>query len=104
MPETITWAIGQLRREHATIQGLARRLGTSWKTLWRTVCPSPSPSASRTHYTQTERTARFRVIYASPVWSLGKQPCPLFVTLLHTRRWAGCPRGAVVECRVTAPP
>jgi transposase len=27
-------AIGQLRREHATIQGLARQLGTSWKTVW----------------------------------------------------------------------
>mgnify|MGYP001818360084 CR=1 FL=1 len=35
----ITWAIGQLRREHATIAGLARRLGTSWKTLWQAVKP-----------------------------------------------------------------
>lgn len=35
----VTWAIGQLRYEHATIQGLARQLGTSWKTLWRAVKP-----------------------------------------------------------------
>jgi transposase len=35
----IRWAIGQLRREHATILGLARRLGTAWKTLWRAVRP-----------------------------------------------------------------
>lgn len=35
----IGWAIGQLRREHATIAGLARQLGTSWKTLWRHVRP-----------------------------------------------------------------
>ena len=35
----IRWAIGQLRREHATIQGLARQLGTSWKTVWRAVKP-----------------------------------------------------------------
>ncbi|WP_194385572.1 ISL3 family transposase [Microbacterium luteum] len=35
----VTWAIGQLRREHATIQGLARQLGTSWKTVWRAVEP-----------------------------------------------------------------
>lgn len=35
----IAWAIGQLRREHATIQGLARQLGTSWKTVWRAVKP-----------------------------------------------------------------
>ena len=35
----VTWAIGQLRREHATIEGLARQLGTTWKTLWRAVAP-----------------------------------------------------------------
>ncbi len=35
----IAWAIGQLRREHATIAGLARQLGTSWKTVWRAVEP-----------------------------------------------------------------
>lgn len=27
----IAWAIGQLRREHVPIQGLARQLGTSWR-------------------------------------------------------------------------
>lgn len=31
----VTWAIGQLRYEHATIAGQARQLGTTWKTLWR---------------------------------------------------------------------
>uniref|UniRef100_UPI00114215B4 ISL3 family transposase n=1 Tax=Microbacterium lacticum TaxID=33885 RepID=UPI00114215B4 len=36
---TIAWAIGQLRGEHATIAGLARQLGTSWKTVWRAVEP-----------------------------------------------------------------
>ena len=35
----VTWAIGQLRREHATIAGLARRLGVSWWALWRAVRP-----------------------------------------------------------------
>ncbi len=35
----IAWAIRQLRHEHATIQGLARQLGTSWKTVWRAVVP-----------------------------------------------------------------
>ena len=29
----VSWAIGQLRREHATVHGLARQLGTSWKTV-----------------------------------------------------------------------
>jgi transposase len=33
------WAIGQLRREHACIEGLARQLGTTWKTVWRAVEP-----------------------------------------------------------------
>ena len=33
------WAIGQLRREHASVAGLARQLGTSWRTVWRAVRP-----------------------------------------------------------------
>ena len=32
-------AIGQLRREHASIQGLARQLSTTWKTVQRSVEP-----------------------------------------------------------------
>src|SRR5450830_264576 len=35
----IGWAIGQLRTEHATIHGLARRLSVAWWTLWRVVKP-----------------------------------------------------------------
>jgi transposase len=33
------WAIGQLRREHASVLGLARQLGTTWRTVWRAVAP-----------------------------------------------------------------
>ena len=33
------WAIGQMRRENASVQGLARQLGCSWKTLWRSIRP-----------------------------------------------------------------
>lgn len=33
------WAIGQLRREHASVFGLARQLGTTWNTVWRQVRP-----------------------------------------------------------------
>ncbi len=33
------WAIGQLRREHASVQGLARQLGTTWRTVWRAIKP-----------------------------------------------------------------
>ena len=35
----VVWAVGQLRAEHATVAGLARQLGTSWKTLWRAIKP-----------------------------------------------------------------
>jgi transposase len=35
----VGWAIGQLRREHATVHGIARQLGTSWKTVWRAIEP-----------------------------------------------------------------
>ncbi|GAA1746302.1 hypothetical protein GCM10009810_03560 [Nostocoides vanveenii] len=33
------WAIGQLRREHASVAGLARQFGTSWRTVWRSIEP-----------------------------------------------------------------
>ena len=35
----VAWAIGQLRREHASVHGLARQLETSWKTVWRALEP-----------------------------------------------------------------
>jgi transposase len=33
------WAIGQLRREHASVAGIAGQLGTSWRTVWRSIKP-----------------------------------------------------------------
>jgi len=33
------WAIGQLRREHGSVQGLARQLGTTWRTVWNSIKP-----------------------------------------------------------------
>ncbi|MGP9684046.1 ISL3 family transposase [Brachybacterium sp. AOP3-A1-3] len=42
----VAWAIGQLRREHATIAGLARQLGVGWWTLWRAVKPQLEHLAS----------------------------------------------------------
>ncbi len=33
------WAVRQLRREHASVSGLARQLGATWRTLWRAVAP-----------------------------------------------------------------
>ncbi len=33
------WAVRQLRREHASVLGLARQLGTTWRTLWLAVRP-----------------------------------------------------------------
>ena len=35
----VGWAICQLRREHATVEGLARQLRVDWKTLWRAIKP-----------------------------------------------------------------
>jgi transposase len=32
-------AINQIRREHASIAGLARRLGTTWNTVWSSIRP-----------------------------------------------------------------
>src|SRR5215213_4028282 len=33
------WAIGQLRREHASVTGIARQLGTTWRTVWTSIEP-----------------------------------------------------------------
>jgi transposase len=33
------WAVCQLRREHASVAGLARQLGTTWRTVWRSIQP-----------------------------------------------------------------
>jgi transposase len=33
------WATRQLRREHASVAGLARQLGTTWRTVWRSIRP-----------------------------------------------------------------
>ena len=33
------WAIGQLRREHGSVAGLARQLGTTWNTVWSAIEP-----------------------------------------------------------------
>lgn len=33
------WAVDQMRREHGSVAGLARQLGCSWRTLWRSIAP-----------------------------------------------------------------
>ncbi|RII40865.1 ISL3 family transposase [Galactobacter valiniphilus] len=33
------WAINQLRREHGSIRGIARQLGTTWNTVWTSIHP-----------------------------------------------------------------
>ena len=33
------WAITQIRREHASVAGIARQLGTSWRTVWSSIEP-----------------------------------------------------------------
>ena len=33
------WAVRQLRGEHASVSGLARQLGTTWRTVWRSIRP-----------------------------------------------------------------
>ncbi|MFH5823760.1 helix-turn-helix domain-containing protein [Georgenia sp. AZ-5] len=35
----IWWAINQMRREHASVQGLARQLGVDWHTVWDAIKP-----------------------------------------------------------------
>ena len=41
------WAIGQIRREHASVSGIARALGTTWNTVWRSIEPLLQAMAAR---------------------------------------------------------
>ena len=40
------WAIGQIRREHASVQGVARQLGVRWRTVWETIKPILTAAAA----------------------------------------------------------
>ena len=42
----VSWAIRQLRSENASIQGLARQLGTTWNTLWSQIRPRLEDAAA----------------------------------------------------------
>lgn len=33
------WAVGQIRREHASVAGVCRQLGTTWNTVWSAIKP-----------------------------------------------------------------
>ena len=33
------WAVQQIRREHGSVSGVARQLGTAWKTVWGSIQP-----------------------------------------------------------------
>jgi len=33
------WAIEQIRREHASVNGIRRQLGTGWRTVWEAILP-----------------------------------------------------------------
>jgi hypothetical protein len=43
------WAIGQLRREHESVAGLARQLGTTWNTVWKAFRPCCRPQPTTSH-------------------------------------------------------
>lgn len=40
------WALGQLRGEHASVAGLARQLGTTWRTVWTSIEPLLAAAAA----------------------------------------------------------
>lgn len=46
------WAIGQLRREHALVAGIVRQLGTTWRTVWRSIEPLLEGEATQREATQ----------------------------------------------------
>ena len=41
------WAIEQIRREHASVNGVRRQLGTGWRTVWDAIKPLLAEAAAR---------------------------------------------------------
>jgi transposase len=41
------WAIEQIRREHASVNGIRRQLGTGWRTVWEAIKPLLQQAADR---------------------------------------------------------
>ena len=40
------WAVHQIRREHGSVSGVARQLGTAWKTVWASIRPILAAAAA----------------------------------------------------------
>jgi transposase len=40
------WAVQQIRREHGSVSGVARQLGTAWKTVWASIRPILAAAAA----------------------------------------------------------
>lgn len=40
------WAVHQIRREHGSVSGVARQLGTAWKTVWGSIRPILAAAAA----------------------------------------------------------
>ena len=40
------WAVQQIRREHGSVSGIARQLGTSWRTVWESIKPLLAAAAA----------------------------------------------------------
>ncbi|MBR7741823.1 ISL3 family transposase [Phycicoccus sp. BSK3Z-2] len=40
------WAIEQIRREHASVNGVRRQLGTGWRTVWESIRPMLAAAAA----------------------------------------------------------
>ena len=40
------WAVHQIRREHGSVSGVARQLGTAWKTVWSSIKPILTAAAT----------------------------------------------------------
>ncbi len=40
------WTIAQIRREHASVQGVARQLGVRWRTVWAAIKPILTAAAA----------------------------------------------------------
>ncbi len=96
------WAIGQLRREHASVAGIARQLGTTWNTVWVSIRPLLQAMAEdQTRFTGVRRLGVDEHVWhhvsEKPIADGGRGPKQLTGMVDLTQDEHGKPRARLLD-------
>jgi transposase len=96
------WAIRQLRREHASVAGIARQLGTTWNTVWGSIQPLlTAMSADQSRFAGVRRLGVDEHVWhhvsTRPIEDGGRGPKELTGMVDLTPDAAGRPRARLLD-------